>query len=196
MRMRAGWLDERGEEIDFRRGGNALADAFPERGRGVAGGESQRGRRGGLRGLSGEVVPLPRDDMADAAAWVRHVTEIARDHMDVDMRNRLAGGGTGVEADVVAVWLRVEAEVEEVFCFLHQRHERGLFVVGGIEPCLHDPAGSDENVAGRDRELIEDHEGKVIRAKPFTHRHGEEWRLERGHGRRLNQISFPYLITE
>lgn len=51
--------------------------------------------------------------MADAAAGIRHVTEIARDDMDVDMRDGLAGGGPGVEADVVAIGLRIEAEVEE-----------------------------------------------------------------------------------
>jgi hypothetical protein len=39
--IEAGGLDEGGEEVDFRSGGNALADAFPKRGRGVAGGEGE-----------------------------------------------------------------------------------------------------------------------------------------------------------
>lgn len=51
--------------------------------------------------------------MADAAAWVGHVAEIARDHMDVNVRHGLAGSGTGVEADVVAIRLRVEPEIEQ-----------------------------------------------------------------------------------
>lgn len=39
--IEAGGLDEGGEEVDLRRGGNALADAFPERGCGMAGGKGR-----------------------------------------------------------------------------------------------------------------------------------------------------------
>lgn len=67
--------------------------------------------------------------MAHTATGIGHVTKIARDDMDVNMRNRLAGSGPGVEADVVAIGLRVEAEVEQALGFLHEGHECGLFVV-------------------------------------------------------------------
>jgi hypothetical protein len=100
---------------------------------------------------------------------------IPRYDMDVDMRHGLAGGGAGVEADVVAVGLRVEPEVEQTFGFLHQRHQRGLFVVGRIEPRFHDAAGGDEDMSGGDRETIEDRKCQIIRAEPIARRNGEEW---------------------
>ena len=67
--VEAGGLDEGGEEIDFRGGGNALADAFPERRGGVAGRESERRGRRGFRILSREIIPLVRDDMADCLLY-------------------------------------------------------------------------------------------------------------------------------
>jgi hypothetical protein len=62
-------------------------------------------------GLSRKVVTLARDNMSDTATWIIHVAEIARDDVDVDMRNRLPRGGARIEADIVAVRLWIEAEV-------------------------------------------------------------------------------------
>jgi hypothetical protein len=39
-------------------------------------------------------------------------------------------------------------ELEQALGFLHQGHQRGLAVVGGIESCLHDPVGGGVHVAG------------------------------------------------
>lgn len=52
---------------------------------------------------------------------------------------------------------------------------------GCIEPRLHDAARGDEDVAGRDRESIEDRERQIVRAEPVAHRYGEEWGLELVH---------------
>ena len=138
-------------------------------------GEAQGGRLAGLRALAVKVVPLVRDDVAHAATGIRHVSQITGDHVDVDMRHGLASGTAGIEADIVTVGFRVESEVEEAFGLLHQCHQRGLFLVGRIEPRFDDAASGDEDVSGRDRKTIEDCEGQVIRAEPITCRNGEKW---------------------
>ena len=95
--------------------------------------------------------------------------------MDVDMRHGLAGGTAGVEADIVAVGFRGKLDVEQALGLLHQSHQRGLFLIGRIEPRFDDAAGGDQDMSGRDRKAIEDREGQVIRAEPITRRNGEEW---------------------
>jgi hypothetical protein len=117
--------------------------------------------------------------MADAATRIWYITEITWDDVDMDMRDRLARGGTGVEADIVAIGFRVQLEVEKALGFLDQGHERSLFVVTGIEPSFDNSTGSNEHMARRDRKAVEDSESQIIRAKPIARRHGEEWGLKR-----------------
>ena len=50
-----------------------------------------------------EVVALAGDDVADAAAWVGDVAGVARDEVDVEVEDGLAGGFADVDADVEAV---------------------------------------------------------------------------------------------
>lgn len=131
-------------------------------------------RRAGRRG-GPQVVPFPRDDMAHAAAGIGHVTEIARDDMDVDMRNRLAGGGPGVEADVVAVGFGRKLVIQQMLGLLHQRHQCGLFRISRVEPCFHNAAGGHQHMSRRNRKPVKYCERKVVGAKPIFRRNGKEW---------------------
>ncbi len=74
-----------------------------------------------------EVVAFAGDHMADAAARVRHITNVSRDHVDMHVHDRLAGGCARVEADVVTSRLGLERRVEVLLHFVDQRHERELF---------------------------------------------------------------------
>lgn len=123
--------------------------------------------------------------MADTTAGIGHVAMIARDDVDVDVGDCLARRCTGVEADVVAIGFWVEFQVKNVLGLFDNGHECGLFLIGCVEPCFHDPAGGDEDMAGRDREAIEDGEGQGIRAQPVANRDGEEWGLEWVHDMKI-----------
>lgn len=60
--------------------------------------DSCRNRRGsGISTLSGNRVPHP-------ACWVRHITHIARDEVDVDVSNCLPRCLSYVDANVIAAW--------------------------------------------------------------------------------------------
>ena len=141
----------------------------------MAAGEAEGGRVAAFCALAGEVVALVRDDMAHAAAGIGHVAEKARNDMDMDMRHRLPGGGTGVEAHVVAVGLWVEPEVEQALGLLDQSHQRSLFLVGRVKPRFDDSAGGDQHMSGRYRKSIEDCKSQIIRAKPIARRKCEKW---------------------
>jgi hypothetical protein len=75
-----------------------------------------RGERVGLaasgqqRGVVREAVAAGQD-VADPTAWVVHVALEPWDDVDVEVRDSLARGGAGVEADVVAVRRRSRANV-------------------------------------------------------------------------------------
>ena len=51
--------------------------------------------------------------MPHAAAGIWHVACVPRDHMDMHMRHRLAGGRPGVKAYVVAIRFWIEARIEQ-----------------------------------------------------------------------------------
>ncbi len=65
--------------------------------------------------------------MANAAARVGHITDVARNHVDMHVHDRLAGGCARVEADVVTRRLGLERRVEVLLHLVDQRHERELF---------------------------------------------------------------------
>ncbi len=112
--------------------------------------------------------------MADPAAGVCHIAQVTGNHMDVNMRNGLAGCTARVETDIVTVRFRGKLDVEQALGLLHQRHQRGLFPICRVEPCFDDAAGGDQNVSGRDWKTIKDRKSQVIRAKPLARRNGEE----------------------
>jgi len=66
--------------------------------------------------------------------------------VDVQVHNRLAGGGADVYADVVAVG--VELLVEEGFCLPDEGEESGEFCIGRIEEAGDVAEGDEEKVAG------------------------------------------------
>ena len=112
--------------------------------------------------------------MADSAAGVCHIAQVTGNHMDVDMRNGLAGSTARVETDIIAVRFRGKLEVEQPLGFLHQRHQRGLLRICRVEPSFDNAAGGHQNVSGRDWKTIKDRKSQVIRAKPLACRNGKE----------------------
>ena len=60
--------------------------------------------------------------MANAAAWIRHISQITGDYMDVDVRHDLASSAAGVESDIVAVGRGRKPDVEQSLDLLHQGH--------------------------------------------------------------------------
>ena len=54
-----------------------------------------------------EIVAPARDHVPDTAGWVGHVAGVARDDVDVEVGDGLAGGLADVDADGVAVWFVV-----------------------------------------------------------------------------------------
>ena len=74
-----------------------------KRGRDAPGPRDTPGCGGGHLGAWLEVVAAGGDDVADAAAGVVHVAEVARDHVQVEVGDGLPAGSALIEADVVAV---------------------------------------------------------------------------------------------
>ena len=64
--------------------------------------------------------------MPHAAAGVGHVAGIPRDHVHMHVRHGLTGSRPAVEADVVAVGLRIESLVEDPLHLADQLHQRLL----------------------------------------------------------------------
>ncbi len=162
--IEAGWLNERRQQIDFCSSGNALPNASPKRGRRMPGGERQRRWLGSFWAISRKVVPLPRNHMAHAAAGIGHVANVTRDHMDVNVRNRLPGSRTTIETDIVAIRLRLKPAVEPTLRFIHQTHQRSLLRLSRIEPSLHNTPSHHKHMARRNRKPIEHRKRQIIRA--------------------------------
>ena len=72
--------------------------------------------------------------------------------MNVEVRYRLTGGCTVVDADVVAGGM--ELVVEIVTGRDQERHQVGAFCVRDFEERRHVPLRDDQRVAGRDREAV------------------------------------------
>jgi len=72
--------------------------------------------------------------------------------VDVEVHHRLAGGGADVDADVVAVGVKLS--VEEGFRLPEEGEEGGLFRVGRVEEAGDVPEGDEEEVAGARGVLI------------------------------------------
>ena len=90
--------------------------------------------------------------MADAASWVGHVAEVARDDVDVQVEDGLACRLADVDADVEAVG--PVALLDDGLCFVDGSSESGLLVLRGLEPGGDVPPRDDEEVAGRDGEGV------------------------------------------
>ena len=72
--------------------------------------------------------------------------------MDVQVHNRLAGGGADVDADVVSIG--AELFVEEGFCLPDEGEQRCLLLHRRSEEACDMPKGDDEEVAGARRKSI------------------------------------------
>ena len=77
---------------------------------------------------------------------------MARNHVNVKMKNRLTRRGARIEADVVAVGLRPPLQPSP---FLNQRSrptngrcQSRLLIRGGLKPVGHVPPGNQKRVAG------------------------------------------------
>jgi hypothetical protein len=84
--------------------------------------------------------------------------------VDVQVHDRLARGGSNIEADVVTVW--VSFGVNEAPHLVDKLEDSQLFVLSGLEPGGDQALGDDEGVAGADREGIRQREGEVVGSKP------------------------------
>ena len=105
--------------------------------------------------------------MPHAAAGIAHVAGIPRDHVHMHMRHGLAGGGPGVEADVVSIRLRIELTVEQGLHLADERHERLLLRGRALEERRHNPPRDHEHVPRRHGKRVVDREAEVIRADPL-----------------------------
>ncbi len=172
-----GGLDKGGEDV----GGTGLGEPPPELvpERGLSGGEPER--RGGRRFWS-EIVGLGRDHMANAAPGIGDVAGIPRDDMDMDMGDGLAGGGAGIEPDVVAVGFGGEGGVEVVFDGVDEIEEGGLFGGSGVEPGGDEPARDDEGVSRGDGESVGERKGEGVGGDPGGGLGVEERGTWIGHG--------------
>jgi len=101
-------LYESGEDIDMRGCSDSQRQQFPQRRVRVSGRQHLGRNRRCCACLwcecsIAEIIPEFRDDIADPATWIGLITVIARDDVYVQVRNRLPGGRSAVEADIVAV---------------------------------------------------------------------------------------------
>jgi hypothetical protein len=123
------------------------------------------------RGLA-EVVAAARDDVADVAARVVPVAAVARDHVQVQVHHRLAGGLADVGAEVVAVG--GEVAVEAVAYDVDEVEQGALLVGGRVEPRRYQAPRDDERVADGDGVAVEDGEGQRVGGDPVELGDGEE----------------------
>lgn len=117
-------------------------------------------------------VAAARDHVPHAAPRVRHVAPEPRDHVDVQVEHRLAGGGARVEADVVA--LGPQLGVELPLDLVDQVEDRDLLLACGLEPVAHEPARHHQGVATRHRIGVADGERELVRRDPGRARQVEE----------------------
>ncbi|MCX6027089.1 MAG: hypothetical protein NTY23_12680 [Chloroflexi bacterium] len=95
-------------------------------------------RVGWSRGIESHVGEWIGSDMwehvTDAAAWVRSVADVPWDQVEVKVWNGLAGGGSDVDANIVAV--RMVRLLNEVPSPFDTGDERPMLVPSGLEPAL------------------------------------------------------------
>jgi hypothetical protein len=97
------------------------------------------------------------------------VEDVARDDVDVQLRDELARCLAGVEADVVSVW--VELGVEGSFDLGYELHERLLFFQRRVEPRPRCALQENDRVARVDRVEVADgvgprRSGRLVRDLP------------------------------
>jgi hypothetical protein len=97
-----------------------------------------------------------------------------RYHVNMHMRHGLAGGGPGVEADVVAIGLRLEPRVEQAFHLAHELHHRRLFRGRAVKVGGHHPPRDHQRMPGRHRKRIEARKGEDVCAQPLRLGDGRE----------------------
>lgn len=102
-------------------------------------------------------LPIPRiygHHPADTAAWVGDIAVVTRDDVDVELSDRLAGGGAVVQADVEAVRCWGEGGSEVPDAPVDPGHQAGPFVGGQFAEAFHGAFRDDEGMAGCLRRLI------------------------------------------
>jgi hypothetical protein len=89
----------------------------------------------GLKSHVGEWIGSGMGEhVTDATAWVRSVAGVPWDQVEVKVWNGLAGGGSDVDTNIVAV--RMVCLLNEVSSQFHTGDECPLFVPSGLEPTL------------------------------------------------------------
>jgi hypothetical protein len=96
----------------------------------------------------GEVVRLGGDDMPYAATWIRHVADVARNDVDMQVEYGLTRGWADVDADVVAVGLVLR--LNHRLGHFDGAHQLALFVQIRLKPVGDMPPGDQQRVTGRD----------------------------------------------
>ena len=87
---------------------------------------------------------------------IRNVSPVARDNVNVEMRDRLSSGIPGVKTDVVAV--RGVLQVDVLLDFLDQCEEFAALRLGCLPPGRHHTPGNDESVTWANRKTVPDRE--------------------------------------
>src|SRR3569623_144138 len=123
-------------------------------------GEKPKNIRLRRRAHSCPVLRLVRQHPAHAAARIFLVAAVARDEMDVQVRNGLTAGRTVVDADVVAVGLVVL--VEDVLRLRQHPEQRSLLGFGGLEQRGDVTARNDHRMPERDGKPVAIGHGEFI----------------------------------
>ena len=100
--------------------------------------------------------------MADASTWVGHVAGTARDHVDVQVRDGLAGQRSVVDPEVQVGDPVLVREV--VADLVDEREQRRPLLLRRVEPRRQMPERHDERVSFGDRVLVADGEGVRVTA--------------------------------
>lgn len=102
--------------------------------------------------------------MADAAAGIGDVTAIPRDHVDVQVRDGLAGDSAAIKTDVVTVRPRLQLGIELLFDHSDEFHHRRLFGRRGVKPGRDEPPRDDQRMPGADGKTVKDRNASALEA--------------------------------
>ena len=91
------------------------------------------------------------------------ITQVARNDVDVDMKNALPGGQPHVNPDIVAIW--VEFPINTFFLIINKFHAGRDLVRRQVEKARDMPLRDDQGVAGADGIGIAGAVGKRVRQR-------------------------------
>ena len=120
--------------------------------------------------------------MPHTAAGIGHITGVARDDVYMHMRHRLPGSGTRIEADVVAIGLRIEPRIQQRFDAGDKLHQGGLLGRRALKEGGHHAPRDHQHMPRRDRKRIEDRKAEPVGTEPLGFSDLKKWGCAFGHG--------------